>query len=358
MRRLLEAARQNLTATLLLCVTWAGLTNLAMAAPQTLDIQGMKVSVDAASNAALLIQIPIPTGAKAQTLSLESPARLVVDVTGISKKFRSESRPFSSGALSAVRLGAHPDKVRLVFDFTSASISTTEKQVKNVLNITVRTTDASEANLPAPTPLPSSPAATPTSEPQLPQPSKLSPIPKATEVPINTSTPTKVPTTAPTATPTSVPNTPTPAATPTPISIAPTATPFIAKTKIPAVVEPTKADNVAASVTTSGLRVSGLSFDYAEPDRVPVLKVELSSKLEFRLSKKDDKTFKIAIPNCRIASKSLSLPIFPPQDFVGLTFAMAQQFGDDVEITIGVERGIRVSALPRDNQIWVRSLNR
>lgn len=330
------------------------LAHSAVAAPQAFEIQGIKFTVEAEHSGGMSIQVPTAAGIQLQAFILQNPARLVADISGIRRKLRPESKNISLSPLSSVRLGVHPDKARLVFDFNTDSITMAEERSGLAVNLKVEfanQTEQSETPAAQATEAPTltRPTQTPTARPSIvateapsPLPTNTpSPSPKATLAPTQTPVPTKQATIEPSptasATPTQVPSTATPRATFTPSIVSKAAT---------------------DSSPISGISVSALQFDYADADRAPILRITLSSKVEFKLSKKDDKTFKVLINNCRLSSRHLALPIFPPQEFVGLTFSMAQQIGDDVEITIGVERGIKVSALPRDNQIWVKSLNR
>ena len=75
---------------------------------------------------------------------------------------------------------------------------------------------------------------------------------------------------------------------------------------------------------------------------------------QYRLSRSNDRSYKLRIADCAIASESLSLPFFPPQEFAGFTVVQAAAIGRDLEITIGTDRGVRISAVPGDTAILLQ----
>lgn len=103
-------------------------------------------------------------------------------------------------------------------------------------------------------------------------------------------------------------------------------------------------------------KLLGLSFDYAEEDNQPVIKLSLTGRPQFFLLKKDSRTYRLIVPNYRLANNQQALPQFPPQDFKGFTMAVAKQKEKGVEILIGVEDGTRVTAFAKDAQVWVKKL--
>jgi hypothetical protein len=104
--------------------------------------------------------------------------------------------------------------------------------------------------------------------------------------------------------------------------------------------------------------VTGFEFEYAKSDRLPMIRIKLSERIEFKFSKVDDRLFKITIPEGGVASPALKLPQFPPHDFIGFTYFKAATTSTGLEISIGVERGIRINAFAQDSDILVKALNR
>jgi hypothetical protein len=105
------------------------------------------------------------------------------------------------------------------------------------------------------------------------------------------------------------------------------------------------------------LLVMGYRFDYLNPGRIPILKINLlRTKAQAQISKVDTKTYRIVIPNCGLVAAQLALPQFPPADFIGFSMVAAQELEGRVEITITVEPGVTLGTFVRDNEIYVKRL--
>ena len=90
---------------------------------------------------------------------------------------------------------------------------------------------------------------------------------------------------------------------------------------------------------------------------MPLVKLKLSFRSEYKLTRRDQKTFDLEIPNCGVSSEVLALPFFPPHDFVGFTFVQATPTAGGLRIAIGVDRGVRVASVVNENEIWIKALN-
>ena len=94
------------------------------------------------------------------------------------------------------------------------------------------------------------------------------------------------------------------------------------------------------------------------PDRRPVVKLDIIGRGSFTLERVSQKSFELKIPNCALANSQLELPYFPPHDFLGFTFVHPKQQGANVVVSIGVEHGVRISSLPNQDEVWLRTINR
>ena len=161
----------------------------------------------------ILVKIMVPSDAKASTLMLSDPPRLVVDFEGLELKKSENLQPPKNGAVKQIRLGAHPDKLRVVLDLNADSPPQYESKAGS-RQVLLRIAESSGTQ-------PSAPAAAPQQNPTaIPATPTLKPV-AATAIP---ATPTSVP-----ATPTKVAATPTKAPA-TPTIAVPTATPTKAPT--------------------------------------------------------------------------------------------------------------------------------
>lgn len=173
----------------------------------------------------VLVKIMVPADAKASTLMLADPPRLVVDFTGLALKKSENLQPPKNGAVKQIRLGAHPDKLRVVLDLIGDTPPQYEFKA-GARQAILRIVEGSGAQPAAPV---AAPQQSPTTVPSTPTPKTVvaTPIPATpTSVP---ATPTKIPATpaivAPTATPTKPPaHTATTIPTAPPVATAPSAT--------------------------------------------------------------------------------------------------------------------------------------
>ena len=73
------------------------------------------------------------------------------------------------------------------------------------------------------------------------------------------------------------------------------------------------------------------------------------------MSRKSDREYLLTIQGTKLGGEYLSLPQYPPQEFEGLTYVAAQLTkSGNTEVTLGVERGIKLNAFLKDYGIWVK----
>ncbi len=315
----------------------------------------------------ILLKISVPTDSKINAFLLSDPPRLVVDFEGASvKKSENFSAP-ENGVIKQIRLGSHPDKLRVVVDLIKSTPPEYEWKAGK------RQAIISFVEGPAET---AQPAAQPAIQPT------ATPIPiQPTAVPAQTTPAPASPTTQPT-----------PAA-PAVQTGAPTTTP----TLTPTVVQPTAAQDQAKGGAVAGAAVGqaaqlplaqddqasaeesedlgdleqrsvgpsptkvpttfsikGYKFEYM-PDKTPVLKIMLNKpRAQAQISKVDSETYKIDIKDCGVENEDLELPQFPPHDFVGFVMVVAETVGKNVEVSISVEEDIVLGTVVQENEIWVK----
>lgn len=282
------------------------------------------------------------------TLVLENPLRVVIDLPP-SKTIKNKNIAVNkSAAVSALRIGAHSDKLRLVLDIRGLQppeISVYQRDSGTEIDVFVK-----KVRTAVPTPRAVATVQVILPEPTEPPTSTSTALPESTSTPVPEATATYLAPTAPvapsmTATPTSTSTT-----APTPTRASPTAVPTA--TVAPPPLPPTTPPTTAIS---GGPHVLEFGFEYSNPEHTPIIRISLSDRSEFKLSKAEERLYKLSIPGARLASLTLKLPQFPPHDFVGFSFVQAEQQGDSVEVKIGVDRGARISAFPQDKDILVRA---
>ncbi len=375
-----------------------------------------KLDTDSASEGSFSLE---GKSSKVEVLVIENPLRLVVDVYG-SFRGKSSSHTLSSPLLNSLRIGIHPDKLRFVIDVSekpqhklsyslnqdksksSVSFSYVPENLAEEIDANKPTTASSESIIPTEAPQPAAtyeptitaeptisttveilaPTAEPTLIPTVAATVTFTPVvtftPTATST--STATPSATSTKSATHTATASPTftlvafTPVPTQTASPVpTLAPTLTPVptVEPTQVPTIIPlPTETPVILPSVAATATplaeervsqqseqqQVTGLSFDYQQPDNLPIVTLATSQRPSFKLIKRDDGTFTLSISDCDTSNKTLKLPQFPPQDFLGFRFIQVTNKGSSCEVLIGVDKGTRVAAFAKENSILIRSI--
>jgi len=329
-----------------------------------LKLKDLSLEISAKEGSKLSLRLKSPKASEASVFVVSDPLRLAIDLPGVNLGKVPLKALSNFPIISAMRIGSHPDKTRLVFDLKTAGEPHFTQEVKGEeLTIVLDSLQPS----PSPTALPSatatkiaatSPLAT-TSPPAL-----ATPLPTQISAQLPTTSPSHLPSASPTqivpsvtpsftATP-SPTQTPTSTALPSPtFSAKPSASPSIAL-KLRAAPFASPALSVTAITTSNEISLDGINFDLL-PEHVPVVKISLSASSQFNLTRQDETHFQLSIPSCRLKSDSLKLPNFPPQDFAGLNLVQASSDGKNVKIQFEVERGFKLGAVTHLQEIWIRT---
>jgi hypothetical protein len=62
----------------------------------------------------------------------------------------------------------------------------------------------------------------------------------------------------------------------------------------------------------------------------------------------------LTIPSTAISTLGLALPQYPPKEFGGITFIHPQGGQPKLLTTIGVEKGVKLTAIPNGSAIYVK----
>jgi hypothetical protein len=312
----------------------------------------------------LAVRISVPQESKASVFAYKNPSRIVVDFPGTRVKKNEALKVPANKVIKMVRVGSHPEKLRIVLDLLTEGIPeyTWDSKGKEAV---IRVSEPQEK------------LAGPTSQDEKGH-TELLPTPLPSPTPLSTAT--ALPTVTPA--PTEAPATPTRAATATATFTAtsePAERPSSAEPAIeqndgiseleqapslsavdPAIEDSSPDSSVATtqpSPPSGDIVIELFRFDYLSPNRTPLIKVMLNKpKAQVQISKVDPKTYRIVVPNCVLAGNHLSLPQFPPADFVGFSMVSAQQFPNKVEVTINVEPGVTLGTFVRGAEIWIKRL--
>lgn len=337
---------------------------------EKLTHEGVTVQIDSSSQT-VDAQIAIEPQSTAVVELIENPYRIVLDITPAQKNGglkRNKTFTVKHPPIKSVRLGAHPDKIRVVFDLTSTARPNFNFSAEGgvaALQLMLAPAPSSipskiESAAPSPaatekprsaaqTPIESAtPEAEPTSQPSSDQ-------PKATPIDVSTteSTPTQSAQTEAAKTETTVPQPVSSAEPETSKNQQPITTPSPQVTSTP----PRVSSNIKVP-QPQGRILEKISFDIAGEKRFPIVRLALSVKSPFTLARTGALSYTLTLSEASLAGPHLELPYFPPSDFSGLSVVQARGKNGQVEITIGVEGGVKLASVVKDKEIWIRTTNK
>lgn len=333
---------------------------------EEISYQGLKLAVNDNKDGTKISVERLKSKAAVTVERIDNPTRLVIDVPGHKIGGNRTFTLADSRFIAAARFGVHPDKTRIVLDVRpelseipsfkvtgestrktllilgneppaktkSAKVVATPIELKRISPKTLNTD--STATEPIPT-------ATPTVLQDEPE---LQPVDQPTATPTAKANPTHKPTELPTPAPT-----PEPTALPTP---EPTAKAIATPKSTPSSAKTTAASSEHRPKPAKGKILYEIDFAYLGDQQSPVLKIALGERTEFRLAKTDTKFYTITVPGFGVAGKHLLLPFFPPKDFVGFSVVAAKETSAGIEISIGVDPGVRLMAFADGNSILVK----
>ena len=328
---------------------------------------------------------------------LKAPPRFVIDLKGLTVSKNGAFTPANKmDGIRAIRIGRHGKETRIVVDCESETVcaalalsvesnalligldshaapgknpasfqSDTKKREANrelespatpslIVVRPLGSHSSTKTPLPASTALPSP---TPTSESRISAPSLTSarhipaPSPKrGGESPplVEVSSSSTPPPSTLIATPAPTRDAPLPSQTPEP-----TVTP------VPTPTGPPKVNRIAVvPPAPTGPALKDIAFDYLMPDRTPVIRFAFTTRREYRLTKIDATTYELTVIGTKLGGEHLALHFFPPNDFLGFTFVKPRRDGNNIVIAVGVDYGMRIASVPKDEEIWVKAISR
>lgn len=271
------------------------------------------------SKSFIVVKIVVPSDSAIDAFLLPSPPRMVIDFVGtkISKNETFKAPP--NDVIEQIRLGAHAKKTRVVIDLLTKQAPQYEWKAGKRQAI-IRFLEGSVA-LP-----PVSPTAAPTLNPSLkptkehaPAKEKLAVLPKANLTKPHGQVVVKNNNIA------------------TLGDLEPKRKPFSPPTAIP-----------------TSFHIKQFAFERLG-DKSQQLRFSLDKPgAKAQISKVDEETYKVEIPDCGIANSELEYPQFPPHDFTGFVLTMAENVDDKVEITIAIEEGTKLATAIQGTEIIIK----
>lgn len=266
---------------------------------------------------------------------VEDPQRIVIDMEESAHSVPKPIRNIKSRCIKSIRFGTHIKSIRMVLDISDPACKHEEAKTDFQTIITIKRGefDAIKGEVPPVTPASdtSTPAVTITATP-------IPPTPTAT----------------PETTITSVPKTsPTPS--PVPPTVTPTAAPLLTATPTQTVTAATPVSETNTPTPAPHASKMLKSIDFIHENDQPVLKLELSERMNFKLTKDSPRQYRISINDCSIDNQGLSLPQFPPNDMAGFTLIQAIPGEGKLDIIVGLDDGMKAYAYNRDSTIIIRA---
>ncbi|MCB0332021.1 MAG: AMIN domain-containing protein [Bdellovibrionales bacterium] len=251
------------------------------------------------------------------------PHRLVIDITGVQSTDNLTLPISQPSSLSQIRIGAHPDKVRIVLDISGNELpSYTFEDSEDELQLTL-----SSGN-----PLKNS--VSKTDKTQAPEILAL----HRKSSPKKETTPALEP---------AVENS----------ELASLHTPDLLRS------QPSKAP-IPSSATTrqdseptpDGPLITHLGFQYLEQDkeRAPVIVLSLTTRPNFSVRQEKAGVYKVFVKGHKLGSQRLKLPFFPPHDFEGINGMQLSESKKGVTLTLMLDPGSKLTSFTKGKEIFLR----
>lgn len=112
-------------------------------------------------------------------------------------------------------------------------------------------------------------------------------------------------------------------------------------------------NKATANALGTSYALEQIQFVELRPSMMKTIKLQFNSLAKFELKKIDERTWVIEL-KAKLKDMYLAKAFFPPISYKGIYVVQAQQKDDNLSVKIGVEKGYKVSALPKDNAIWIK----
>lgn len=278
----------------------------------------MSFSTDSATQELLTVSTDNTDLSQLEVFEIPNPRRIVIDYPGNSARKNSLFMIKHAQAVKQVRIGLHPDKLRLVADMRSAYTSAYRWKVEGGrLSIFFPVANSAETTGEVQQPEPPIAKAKTAPPARQPLPSKDSTVPARVDTDSNTGLSSA--------------------------KIAPGS-----KVKTPE----TAAEHIPSKSTPELIQ---LAFERFGADKTPVVVFKFNSAPEFNLIKKGKTLYELRIERCGLKDPSLELPYFPPHDFKGFAFINAARTEKGLKIRIAVEENTKIVSFVRENNIVIRT---
>ncbi len=274
----------------------------------------------------------------ANVFAVENPSRLVVDIPGFVAR-GPQKQDVINPDLSALRLGVHKDKTRLVVDINNKLIPEYSVTSDSNLGALIVSFNFDSNTVSDPTSSEPLALATETTNIKMPEPvavpeeepSELPPVvieePEMPEITIEE------------------PEAVEPEEDPMPLELP----------QEPQ--EPTFAsvEDVQTPAVSSGFGVvKGVYYQAAKNSKTSSIMVDVDGLNQYSLSQASPGAYELLLRDTTLKGPHLSLPQFPPDTFKGFEVIVASQRGDDVVVKVYTDSGVKLSPFIAQGKLWLR----
>ncbi len=341
--------------------------------------EGMELTLVSSANTddSSSIKFTIPKNSSPQIFKLENPDRLVMDIPGLKLRNNKTLTLAANEPLKAVRIGVHPDRVRVVFDLKAgqipeytvspdgrrvsltfgkspsdasammASLNQNSSKAKNSGQNVNSVISSALQNLPKETVVAKKTI-------PVPVPAKIEQPSKKSDSSVSNTDPEEVFPLSPSS--------------PAKIHASEGADEHSVKGRLAdkTLVESPDMPKVSAPVAAAlnpsslqsplsgGLKVSAIGFERDKNSQIPMIKISMTQRTPYTLTRTGQRAYRLTIPGATFAEEHLTLPQFPPQDFKGVTLVNPEKGNGQVEFFIGVDRDTKLASFSNDNEIWIK----
>lgn len=110
----------------------------------------------------------------------------------------------------------------------------------------------------------------------------------------------------------------------------------------------------SAPIITNAAKINGIYYQSPKDSNVSAVQIDVDAHNTYSLTQRDNNRFELIINNAALAGPHLALPQFPPDTFTGFEVILARNQGKDVVVNIYVEDGVKLSPFIAKGKLWLK----
>lgn len=313
------------------CLNFLGVASSVMAAPiaELKDVGGFKITLQQKEKSKRTFLLSIREGKTTEqrffpeVLVLENPSRLVIDIPNHASKV-AQTKNLTNEHLAAIRVGQHPDKVRVVIDVKDNAL--VHYQLPSTISPDSYSIEFSIGESESIAGIEETPTIAVLAEEEEEE-VAVAPVKDESEIEVASFEP-----------PVKKVEPKKPTATKKPEAVS------------PPIITPEQAAPIASEKTV----VQSISFQSLPADDTPAVVIKVQSLGNYSLSKKGDNIYEIVLEGASLAGEHLSLPFYPPDTFSGLEAVIAHQGGGNITLKVFVDQSYKINPFRTKGELWLK----